>query len=221
MKNYKAKQIVLQTLQNLGYKSIYKKIKSSSDKEIFLEVGSGNVRRKGWITSDNLLRAEALLDVRREWKIENKVKYIYSEMMVASLNYQEAEAFFNHALKALVKGGVLRLCTTNLREYAKAYLNSETEESANLIQEMQQRNPGNKFIYFASDIMRYPFVSHSPGLESYAYDYNTLEVLLSKVGFSTITLADVGMSEHKKLQGLEKRRSRNLDKLQLIVEATK
>lgn len=221
MNSYQLKQHILQILQFLGYKSLYRKIESSASKDIFLEVGSGNVRRQGWITSDNLLRAETLLDVRNEWKVENKIKYIYSEMMVASLNYLEAEAFFRNARKALVKGGVLRICTTHLLEYARVYLNSESEESVSIISEMQQRNPGNKFIFFPSDIIRYPFVSHSPGFESYAYDFKTLEILLRKAGFTKIICSEVGVSEFANLRGLEKRRSENLDKLQLIVEAIK
>jgi predicted SAM-dependent methyltransferase len=215
------KKFIVHFLIKFNFKSIKHAVRKKFDSELSLEIGAGNVRREGWITSDFRLRSEVILDARRNWSIPGTFSFIYTEMMIASLSPLEIESFFNNCYLSLKKGGVLRICSVNVRRYAEIYLDKNKSTKERYFSEMKSRHPGNKYLFDYADFLRYPFVTHSPGSETFSYDFDSLNTKLLKTGFEKIEECSVGTSNFAKLNNLEKRRSDVLDDLQLIIEAMK
>lgn len=215
------KVYLLKILIFFGFKSIERKIRKNPERELRLEIGAGHTRRKGWITSDFLLRAEVILDARLQWKCEEAFTYIYTEMMIASLNPRELESFLSNCFLSLKPGGVLRISTVDIKKYAEIYLSDDSSEKSRYFNEMKSRHPGSSYLFEFPDLLRYPFVTHDPGNETYAYDFQVLNEKLKRVGFDQVLLCKPGLSDHLSLRNLEKRRSHVLDNLQLVIEAKK
>jgi hypothetical protein len=204
-----------------GFKSIKRAHRRNKKEELCLEVGSGHIRREGWITSDFLLRAEVILDARSQWKLDKIFSFIYTEMMIASLSPTELDSFLSNCFQSLKPGGVLRISTVNIRKYAEIYLSDDLNLKIKYFDEMKSRHPGSSYLFDFPDLLRYPFVTHDPGKETYAYDLPVLTEKLNKVGFDQVQLREPGLSNYCSLSNLEKRRSFVLDNLQLVIEATK
>jgi hypothetical protein len=208
-------------LIKVKYKSINRAIALNSNSQLNLEIGAGNVRRVGWITSDLRIRAQVILDARANWAKRETLNFIYTEMMIASLSPPELDIFLENCFSALKSEGVLRICTVNVKKYAEVYLSEDSQLKNKYFLEMKSRHPGNKYLFDLPDLLRYPFVTHSPGVESFSYDFDSLSKKLQIIGFSKVQNKLPGSSDYEALCNLEKRRSEVLDNLQLVIEATK
>jgi len=215
------KSLIVKFLFKFKFKSIERAIARNSNSRINLEIGAGNVRRFGWITSDFRIRSEVILDARTNWAKPETLAFIYTEMMIASLSPIELDIFLKNCFSALESGGVLRICTVDIKKYAEVYLSEDTNLKSKYFSEMKSRHPGDKYLFDWADLLRYPFVTHSPGVESFSYDFDSLSNKLKKVGFSKVRHEVAGSSDYETLCNLEKRRSEVLDNLQLVIEAVK
>ena len=212
------RKVAVPIFQGLSQRKLNKQISNCSN-EVKLEIGAGINRRPGWFCTDICFRSEFFLDMKKKWVLKKKIHYIYSEMSIASLNKGELEIFLNNCFENLVEGGVLRICTNNIENYARIYCGLINIPILDVYNRLNRIIPNS--CNTPVDIIYYPIAAHSPGNLSYYYDFESIKTIVTKLGFSKIYKTETSTSDYPELRNLEKRND-SIDKLlNLVVEVVK
>jgi len=99
-------------------------------KEIFLNVGAGNIKGvDNWITIDRQLKCDIIWDLRKGIPFPtNSVSKIYSHHFLEHLTYKECQKFLDECLRVLKIGGEFSVSVPNIRVHINAYLNSDMDK---------------------------------------------------------------------------------------------
>ncbi len=138
-----------------------------------VELGSGLVRRDGWVSTDVWARAPLHLDATRPWPFPpGTVSHVYGDNMIEHVPLEGARALFGHALRALRPGGRIRFVTPDARRCAEIYL-----EGGELAQAQFEahRGAGTRMEH-AVDILRAVFVEYEHD-RGYAWDFESLSAV--------------------------------------------
>jgi predicted SAM-dependent methyltransferase len=167
---YKHRRGIRQTKQFIGIKHLK------------LHIGCGENIKDGWINIDLSAKAEINLDMREPLPfVDNSCAIIYSEHFLEHLDYPEsAVSFLQECFRVLEVGGIFNCVVPDtewpLQEYCglvnRGYfsLSKEKWHPPWCVTEMEQIN--------------YHFRQGSE--HRFAYDYNTLSIVLKGVGFKEI-----------------------------------
>jgi predicted SAM-dependent methyltransferase len=185
--------------------------------ELSLNIGSGSFGLKDWVNIDSHTRHPSItlaMDVRRGLPFrDNQVRRIFSEHAIEHLDFrQDVPALFKEFYRVLVPGGVLRIIVPHGGRFLKAYASGSKDSFAQLGWDLDAL-PDD--IYTPMHIVNHIF--HQSGEHLFAWDFETMELMLKRAGFSEITQREFRQSADPGLaidQQIHKPYS-------LIVEATK
>ena len=121
---------------------------------------------------------------------DESIEFLYCSHVLEHISLSELRSALAHCYRHLQPGGIFRLVVPDLATMAKAYIESNTAESAHefmrttlLGKESRQRG----LLSFIKD-----WLGNSEHL--WMYDYNSLSTELSKAGFKNIRRAEFGDS---------------------------
>ncbi len=172
--------------------------KYSNDTDILVNLGCGEQGKAGWINVDSWAwpTVNCVCDCRKKLPFpNNSVKGILCEHFFEHLHYkEEAPYFLAECHRVLKPGGVMRIIVPDAGKYLEAYCQegwSDLSKLRRLDSEHTDFFTGEKYqtkMEVINEIFRQGFE------HKYAYDYATLEFILSQAGFSTVQHQDFGKS---------------------------
>jgi predicted SAM-dependent methyltransferase len=172
-----------------------------------LRIGAGPHADEGWLCADLLPLSKEIvfMDATKAFPLPTgSFDRIVVEHMIEHLDLRGARSMLAECRRVLRPGGVLRMATPNLqrlievfeqpgidedsREYI-AYMNAGNPD----IPESDRENP----TYMINRVVR-------DWGHQFIYDETTLRHLLDAEGFASIVRCEVGHSEHRDLNGVER-----------------
>jgi predicted SAM-dependent methyltransferase len=142
-----------------------------------LHLGSGDVRRPGWVNVDIHPAADLRLDVRRAWPFaDGSATEVYAEHLFEHLaSPGEVTHFLAEARRALGSGGTVRLSVPDLARHVRAYV----EHDATFRTAFTPFLPAETVTW--ADALNHHF--RQQGEHLYSYDAETLADRLRAAGF--------------------------------------
>ncbi|HEY1358856.1 MAG TPA: hypothetical protein VGF21_11175 [Thermoleophilaceae bacterium] len=166
-----------------------------------VELGAGDTRRDGWLSTDVRRLAQHHLDATRPWPFApGSVSHVYGDNMIEHVPIDGARALFSHAMTAMAPGGRIRLVTPDVEKCAEVYLERGDLARAQLD---AHRGAGTRVEHFV-DILRGVFVEYEHD-RGYAWDFESLGEELKAAGFVSIERCELQESSDPVLRGLESR----------------
>ncbi len=152
-------------------------------KDLKLNCGGGMNVKAGWINIDLTKESDLRLDLRKPLPFEDaSVVEIYSEHFLEHLRYpEEAETFLKESFRVLVPGGVIRLRVPDTTIFLKAYLDGD-KRFFDINAEFWRPDDCKTLMQCLNVHMR---EGHN-----YCYDFETLSLVLSNIGFCSIEKGD-------------------------------
>lgn len=163
---------------------------------LLVNVGAGDAGKAGWINLDGY-RAKGITlrwDARKSLPFPDKsVKGIFAEHVFEHIDYrEEAPRFLAEARRVLKDNGVLRIIVPDAEKYLRAYV----KESWSDLISLRPLNPELKdhhFDFKYSTRMELVNVVFRQGNEhKFAYDFETLSLLLKRNGFQRVVKQKYG-----------------------------
>ena len=154
-------------------------------KELKLHLGCGPRAKPGWVNADLGESADVLLDLRRPLPFDDgSCAVIYSEHFFEHLDYpRPASRFLADCRRLLKPGGRFRVVVPDIDQVLRAYVNGGTDE----YYEAQRRwNPD----WCRTQIEHVNFNFRQGTEHRFAYDWETLRLLLERCGFVQIERRD-------------------------------
>ena len=174
---------------------------ASAARPFRLEIG-GIEPRPGWVVTNVNAVTRQYLDATRRWPIEDgALSHVYSDNVIEHLPLEAGRTLMAEAHRCLQPGGVIRFVTPDLRAHVDRYLAGVAprgDAEARVYQEM------GLTVDHPLDWVRIPIASFGHH-EGYVYDYETLAAELERAGFTSVTRAELGRSDHPDLDGLDNR----------------
>jgi predicted SAM-dependent methyltransferase len=154
--------------------------------DLSLNIGSGAFGLEGWVNMDTDYVHPSItlaLDVRRGLPFrDNQARRIFSEHAVEHLDFhQDIPALFDEFYRVLAPGGALRIIVPDGARFLKAYASGSKQDFAALGWNLDAL-PGD--IYTPMHIINHIF--HQGGEHLFAWDFETMELMLRRAGFSDI-----------------------------------
>lgn len=207
--------LIWRLIGSLKFRAAYRNACRRGD--VRLHVGAGSTRLDGWLNTDILPTSPLFLDATHRFPIRgNSVLFIFNEHFIEHVPRHRALAFLKESFRVLQPGGVLRISTEDVEALVRAYINHPRH--VRLLNERNRRR-GYQYTYYPVDILNKAFLEDD---HVCLYDTQTLEQMLSSVGFRDITRCKVGESHHAALCGIEQHDVGSIaDKFTCIIEATK
>ena len=190
---------------------------------IRIQVGCGPRPVEGWVNLD-------LLDDPRidYWDArdglpfrDGAVEAIYTEHFLEHLEYSdEAPAFLRECHRCLGEGGILRVVVPDAEAYMRLYAQDDWDGLARL-RPLTVEDGGYRDCWlpksYATRMELINALFRQDGEHRYAYDFETLERLLHKAGFTVVRRAAFGVSSDPQMPGDTPQRASE----SLYAEATK
>lgn len=145
-------------------------------RDLRLHIASGTRYLSGWVNLDTGPAADIRLDLRRPLPFATgSASMAFSEHFLDHLEYPNtAERVLSEIRRVLKPGGRLRIVVHDAELLARAYV----QRDAGFFQRAIAGNP--PFVQWVNLIFRFN------GFHQFIYDFETLEALLLKVGFSRV-----------------------------------
>lgn len=172
-------------------------------RNLLINIGSGDQGKPGWINIDMIKssRVNCLYDCRKSLPFsDSTVRGIFCEHFVEHLDYTEEIPFFlSECYRVLQAGGVLRIIIPNAEEYLLAYASGGWDQLSVLRKLNKEKlDPDYNFTY-RTRMELINMVFRQAYRHRYAYDFETMNFLLSKYGFSEITRQEFGKTRMPEL----------------------
>lgn len=175
-----------------------------------MQIGCGNNAFDGWLNTDLTYKKDeiAYLDAGKRFPLPDEIfEYIYSEHIFEHLTFTQGLNMLKECFRVLKPGGHLRLATPDLDFLMGLYYEPEKE-----IYKKYVKWSTNRFIpeissnldekdYLSSFVVNNFFRDWGHQI---VYNYESLELILKKAGFSNIAKQEVGKSKFKEFDKLEK-----------------
>ncbi|NQT77516.1 MAG: methyltransferase domain-containing protein, partial [Bacteroidetes bacterium] len=175
-----------------------------------LQIGCGNNAFDGWLNTDLTYKKDeiAYLDAGKRFLLEDETfQFIYSEHIFEHLNFRQGLNMLRECYRILEPGGHLRLAIPDMD-----FLMALHNEPENPIHKEYIKWSTNRFIPDISN--NFEEKEYLPAFvinnffrdwgHQIVYNYDSLELILKKAGFSNITKEEVGKSKIKEFDKLEK-----------------
>lgn len=159
-----------------------------------LQVGCGRGLLKGWLNSD-IVGGDIFLDASKKMPFDDRTfNFIFCEHFLEHLSQSDGLRFLQECYRILKVGGVLRITTPDLEKLIEIYYDeNEFARRIDLIRLRSRKlSPCELFNeYFGHD-------------HKFIYDEEFISSILSKVGFSRLTLCPCYQSGHIELTNVER-----------------
>ena len=175
-----------------------------------LQIGCGENALEGWLNTDlTYIKNEvAYLDAGRKYPLpDESFDYIYSEHIFEHLNFKQGLNMLHECHRILKPGGHLRLATPDMdflialhnepkKTIHREYINWSTNRFIPGISNNFEENE-----YLPAFVINNFFRDWGHQI---VYNYESLELILKKAGFSNIARQEVGKSKIEEFDKLEK-----------------
>lgn len=177
---------------------LFKKWKIRNMENISVNVASGPFGKKDWINLDLMQHKNVFLryDCRRRLPFrKNTVIRIRCEQFLEHIDFNEdVPSFLKSCLGALKEKGVLRIIVPDIQKFLAAYQSGRKEDWSDIGWPLDNLPAG---FHTRMDIINHVF--HQGYEHAYAYDFETLELVLKKAGFTNIKKLEFGISTDPEL----------------------
>ncbi len=165
---------------------------------LMINFGAGSRGKSGWVNVD----AQAVKGVncvfdcgKKQPFPDGSARCIFSEHFLEHVDYYETAPFFlRECFRVLQPGGTIRLIVPDVGRYLKAYAQDGWLE----IEKLRGLLPGHKDPYFWTNyetkMELVNMLFRQFGEHKFAYDFETVRVLLQKEGFCNIIQTEFGQS---------------------------
>ena len=166
--------------------------------DLMINFGAGARGKSGWVNVD----AQAVKGVncvfdcgKKQPFPDGSARCIFSEHFLEHIDYYETAPFFlRECFRVLQPGGTIRIIVPDAGRYLKAYAQDGWID----IEKLRGLLPGHKDPYFWTNYKTkmelVNMLFRQFGEHKFAYDFETMHVLLKKVGFSNIRQTEYGIS---------------------------
>jgi predicted SAM-dependent methyltransferase len=168
-----------------------------------LQLGTSNNLLFGWLNTDVFCnhRTVVYLDATRRFPFnDNTFDYVFSEHMIEHIDYHAGHAMLQECFRVLKPGGRIRIATPDLRvllallgepkaEFQKYYIDWAIRRFAPAVK-------NNKDVFVINNFFR-------AWGHQFLYDTQTLQTILSTVGFRELNLFRPRASDDPNLEKLE------------------
>lgn len=186
------------SLALLGTKSPRAIAQYKNAKDLLVNIGAGPQGKPGWINVDlyNAPGINCLYDCRQSLPFpNNSVKGIFTEHFFEHIDYvEEVPYFLSECHRVLIPGGIIRIIVPDAEKYLNGYCKAGWEN----LSKIRPLDPEHTDFYFEfkynTKLELINFVFRQNYEHKYAYDYETLELMLSKSGFSKVQRQEFGKS---------------------------
>lgn len=190
-----------------------------------LQLACGSNHPAGWLNTDYYHPSDtiACLDVTKRFPFpDNTFNAVLAEHVIEHFTYPDGKAMMAECHRTLKPGGILRLSTPNILFYTGLF---DPDNFAKYRESYVI--PHQKHWIPYADQPRATFVLNNlvrNWRHLFVYDFETVKALLESVGFTAITLKEIGQSDHPELQGVD-RLARDKDDYEwqsnMVLEAVK
>jgi predicted SAM-dependent methyltransferase len=184
-------------------------------RDLRLNVGSSEVYIDNWINIDISRDPEGrclCMDATQPWPFaDGAADAVNSEHLVEHLTLEAARGFATEAFRVLREGGVLRTSTPDLAGLCREYMRADTRVLE------AHRSHGYTAETHADVLNNYFYLWDHRRL----YDFESLERLLSEVGFVQVEQTAFGRSRHSLLDGIDRHDPGDLGAFVLCVDAVR
>ncbi len=162
---------------------------------LLLNIGCGPNVLEGWVNID-MARADGIdvvWDLRRGLPFpDGSCAAVFGEHVIEHMPKEAAEFLAREALRVLAVGGVLRLSTPDAGRYLRSYATDRE-----FLQHPSFPAPVETPLDRINQMMR------EGGQHLWAYDAESLTLLLKRAGFSSAVEQQFGRSLHEQMQGID------------------
>jgi predicted SAM-dependent methyltransferase len=208
-------------------------LKANPIRKMQIGTGTGKNAIRGWLNTDFIPRTTKLvfLDVTKTFPLEdNTFDYIFAEEVLEHLIFSEGTHMLLECFRVLKPNGRIRFTTPDLHFLVSLYRPEKTELQKKYISHIIKCHlPTIKEIYPRQEIFVINNNFRAWG-HKFIYDYDTLNYVMSKIGFIEIKRYSIRESDDENLRGLECHdinyeppsiREIDLSKVRLIIEGKK
>ena len=181
-----------------------------SQHDLCVNLGCGYRPMKGWINVDHARGPEVQVvwDLRRGLPFQDgSCAAIFSEHLIEHVPREDAGRLLAECHRVLANGGVLRLSTPDAGRFLRSYAGDQ-----NFLRDPAFGEAAGTAMDRVNQMMR------EYGQHQWAYDGESLTILLKKCGFASVVEQEFGQSVHPKMIGIDAE-SRSFESL--YVEAVK
>ncbi len=172
-------------------------------RDFYVNVGAGSSGRAGWVNADSnrFKGVNCLIDCRSHIPFQDEsVRGIFTEHFLEHIDYtEEAPRFLRECQRVLVKGGVLRVIVPDAAQYLRAYIADGWDE----MHAIGRLTPNRQDLYlsgcYRTKIELVNEVFRQGYQHKFAYDVETLALVLREAGFSKTERMAFGRSLDPKL----------------------
>ncbi len=209
-------ELHLSLLRLRGF-NVKRKFKKLDD--ALVNIGPGPYGKSGWVNIDAWPEAgvNCVYDCRKSLPFpDSSVKGIFCEHLFEHLDFgEEAPKFLSECHRVLKPSGVIRLIVPDAEKYMRAYCLGGWDELTRIRPLNDQR--GDYFQTYNTRMELINMVFRQLWQHKYAYDFETLELVLHKNGFLRVVREQFGQSQMPDLCLDQPRRADE----SLYVEATR
>jgi predicted SAM-dependent methyltransferase len=167
-------------------------------KDMLVNIGAGDAGRTGWINLDGSIAkgVNCLYDARKRLPFSNEsVKGIFTEHFFEHIDYtEEAPHFLAECHRVLQIGGVIRIIVPDAEKYLRAYVAGGWQELA-CLRPLDDQLKDHHFNFKYNTRMELINVVFRQSQEhKFAYDFETLALILRRNGFEDIRKQEFGKS---------------------------
>jgi predicted SAM-dependent methyltransferase len=157
---------------------------------LLVTVGCGTRAQPGWVNIDavRLPGVTLVYDCRRQLPFEdNSTRAIVAEHFLEHVDYtEEAQGFLSECQRVLQPGGVLRIAVPDAEQYLQAYAGGGWEALVRLRPLREGRIDAYFKCAYHTRMELINVVFRQGGQHKFAYDFETLALLLGRCGFASI-----------------------------------
>jgi predicted SAM-dependent methyltransferase len=192
-----------------------------NSKGLLLNLGCGRQGRQGWVNVDSsrLPGVNLVFDCRKRLPFpECSAQGIFTEHFVEHLEYtEEVPYFLSECHRVLSPGGVLRIVVPDAEQYLRAYVDEGWARAVHLRKLDKTHVDPSSGCRYLTKMELVNMVFRQGGQHRFAYDFETLSLVLQKSGFGTVLRQAFNQSMMSELCIDAERRARE----SLYVEAVK
>jgi predicted SAM-dependent methyltransferase len=164
--------------------------------DLLINVGAGDAGKPGWINIDGYTAKGISFrcDARRSLPFPDKsARGIFTEHFFEHIDYrQEAPRFLAEARRVLRDDGVLRIIVPDAERYVRAYVEGGWQDLASIRPLDPQRKDFHFGFKYTTRMELINVVFRQEQEHKFAYDFETIEMLLKRNGFQKIVKQQYG-----------------------------
>jgi predicted SAM-dependent methyltransferase len=184
------------TIVRLKSSGVVKKYRGAKD--LLVNLGPGTQGLPGWINVDVFESplVNCMYDSRKSLPFpDESVRGIFCEHLFEHIDYtEEVPYFLSECHRVLKKDGVLRLILPDAGKYLQAYCNGGWDELEKIRSLAPGRMDAHTQCKFNTRMELINVVFRQGHQHKFAYDFETLDFLLHRYGFTEVVRKDYGSS---------------------------